>query len=89
MKTCSKCKIQKPITDFHTKDGGKCEICGYHKCLSALELHHKDPNQKSFSISTNRKRLSKIKNEVDKCILICANCHKEHHYQLIINPKPT
>lgn len=33
--------------------GGKCCICGYDRCLSALEFHHTDPNKKDFTISTN------------------------------------
>jgi len=32
--------------------GGQCEICGYFKCIDALEFHHKDPTQKNFNISS-------------------------------------
>lgn len=60
--------------------GGKCVKCGYKKCTSALEFHHKDPTNKSFSIAVNRSyTVEKLKKEVDKCILICANCHRELH----------
>lgn len=60
--------------------GGKCEICGYSKCNSALEFHHVDPKQKDFHISKNmNKSWDKIKNEIEKCILVCANCHRELH----------
>ena len=63
--------------------GGKCEICGYNKCLGALDFHHLDPNQKDFAISNSNiyKNLDKLKEEIDKCILVCANCHREIHYK--------
>ena len=59
--------------------GGKCEICGYDKNISALEFHHiKDKNfgicEKKISTITDE-----IIKEVDKCILVCANCHRELH----------
>lgn len=62
--------------------GGKCEICGYNKCIAALDFHHLDPSQKDFNISNSNiyKNFNKLKEEVDKCILICANCHREIHY---------
>lgn len=65
--------------------GGKCEKCGYNKCNSALDFHHLNPKQKKFSLSKERKSIwSKgIKEELDKCILLCANCHRELHYEKI------
>lgn len=64
--------------------GGKCEICGYNKCHGALDFHHLDPSQKDFNISDSNvyKNLDKLKEEVDKCILVCANCHRELHYNV-------
>jgi DNA-binding Lrp family transcriptional regulator len=62
--------------------GGKCEKCGYDKCVDALEFHHKLPNEKDFTISGKSWSFEKLKNEVDKCILVCSNCHKEIHYEL-------
>ncbi len=61
--------------------GGKCNICGYEKCLSALDFHHKNPQEKVFSINGNGLCLSwkKTKEELDKCVLLCANCHREAH----------
>lgn len=63
--------------------GGKCEICGYNKCINALEFHHLDPSIKDFTISDSSKHytLDQMKKEVDKCILVCANCHREIHYK--------
>ena len=64
--------------------GGKCEKCGYNKSLSALEFHHLDPSEKDFSIGNggNSKSWEKIKVELDKCILVCANCHREIHDEI-------
>ena len=65
--------------------GGKCYICNYDKCISALDFHHLDPKEKDFNIGDSGKTLSfeKSKNEVDKCILVCSNCHREIHAGLI------
>jgi len=59
--------------------GGSCERCGYDGYIGALEFHHKDPTQKDFSIATNSKGWETIREEVDKCMLLCSNCHKEVH----------
>ena len=63
--------------------GGKCQCCGYSRCIEALEFHHLDPNIKSFTISGKSKSFNSLKSEVDKCILVCSNCHKEIHAGLI------
>lgn len=61
--------------------GGKCELCGYNKYLSALEFHHLDPSKKDFAISKHHsnKFTDELKNELDKCQLLCANCHSDIH----------
>lgn len=61
--------------------GGSCERCGYKKCIGALDFHHKNKNEKSFLISGKGSCIAwvKIKNELDKCMLVCANCHREIH----------
>lgn len=59
--------------------GGKCELCGYNKCSTSLHFHHKNPNEKDFSISGKSLSFEKLKKEVDKCILVCSNCHGEIH----------
>ena len=65
--------------------GGKCCICGYDKYIGALEFHHLDPNQKDFGISAKgyTRSFERVKEELDKCILVCSNCHKEIHAGLI------
>jgi IS30 family transposase len=59
--------------------GGKCQLCNYNKSLNALHFHHLDPNEKDFSISGKSLSFDKLKSEVDKCILVCSNCHSEIH----------
>ena len=62
--------------------GGHCERCGYDKCISALAFHHLDSNQKDFAISGKSYSIEKLKKEVDKCIMVCANCHIEIHDEI-------
>jgi len=61
--------------------GGKCQNCGYSQCISAMDFHHLDLKEKDFAISGNAGKWENIKRELDKCILLCKNCHAEHHYQ--------
>ncbi len=70
---------------------GKCAICGYHKCINALEFHHLDPNEKDFGISAKgyTRKWEKIVQELDKCILLCANCHREVHENITQLPQVT
>ena len=64
--------------------GGKCEICGYDRCIGALEFHHINPDEKDFGVGDGDTRsFNKNKEEADKCILVCANCHREIHEGLI------
>lgn len=67
--------------------GGKCVVCDYNKCLRSLDFHHLDPTQKEFSISKNKNRkFEDLKIELDKCILVCSNCHGEIHDNIIKMP---
>lgn len=61
--------------------GGKCCICEYSKCKSALDFHHLDNSEKKFGLSVKGLTRSwiKTKEELDKCVLVCANCHREIH----------
>ena len=64
--------------------GGKCQKCGYDKCEGALQFHHRNPNEKEFTLShinlSEELDLEKLYLELDKCDLLCANCHAEIHY---------
>lgn len=62
--------------------GGKCQACGFSKFSSALEFHHLDPSVKNDCISqliSRNQSYTTIKPELNKCILICANCHRGYH----------
>ena len=62
--------------------GGKCELCGYIKNIAVLEFHHINPDEKEFQLDMrhlSNTSLEKLKEEVDKCQLLCANCHRETH----------
>jgi hypothetical protein len=68
--------------------GGKCEKCGYSKCPRALSFHHLDPSKKDFGLSERglTRSWEKIKKEIEKCILLCANCHMELHESMTQRP---
>jgi len=88
-------KLQKYALDYKSSKG--CEICGYDKCIAALEFHHKDPQNKSFFITRGLSLigLSKDKNfdqalgvlqaEIAKCTVMCGNCHNEIHHKEILH----
>jgi 5-methylcytosine-specific restriction endonuclease McrA len=62
--------------------GGECQHCGYKKCKRALTFHHLDPKQKSFSLDSNSMfslGWKTVEAELNKCILLCSNCHFELH----------
>lgn len=69
--------------EYVMKRGGKCEYCGYNINLSALEFHHKDPKEKEFQVDIrafSNHSLEKLEAELNKCELLCSNCHKEFHH---------
>lgn len=59
--------------------GGSCIICKYDKCMGALHFHHVNPDEKEFQISGRNMSWQRMKKELLKCVLICANCHSEVH----------
>jgi hypothetical protein len=88
-KSCNKKNVVDRLRNFKQKlvdyKGGKCKICGYDKCVGALDLHHRDPSKKNFTFShikmtSFEKNKNKICQELDKCDLLCANCHREIHF---------
>lgn len=68
--------------------GGKCALCGYDKCAQALHFHHLDPATKAFGLSSQglTRSWTTVKTELDKCILLCANCHAEVHAGVVELP---
>lgn len=62
--------------------GGKCEKCGYDKNISALDFHHKIPEDKDFQLDSrhiSNTTYEKLLKELEKCELLCSNCHRETH----------
>lgn len=61
--------------------GKKCIFCHYSKYEGALEFHHILSSTKEFGIGQkgHSRSWDKVKDELDKCILVCSNCHKEVH----------
>ena len=59
-----------------------CAICGYNKCDASLDFHHTNPKDKKFQISSSALDLKteRVVNELNKCILLCRNCHGEIHF---------
>ena len=64
--------------------GGCCQCCGYNNTNTALEFHHLNSEEKLFGISDNANRSwATVRLELQKCIMVCANCHREIHAGLI------
>lgn len=59
--------------------GGECALCGYNRCIGALDFHHRDRSQKSFGLADKgyTKSIAKMRAEAAKCLLLCKNCHAE------------
>ncbi len=86
LKKCNSCLVNerrfKVRENLISYKGGKCQICGYDKCTFALDFHHIDPTTKKFNISgCHTLRWDTLVAEVDKCILLCSNCHRELEYK--------
>lgn len=89
-KQCSKCWNKRTIEKTRENKleaikykGGKCISCGYNKCPAALAFHHRNPEEKDFNWKALRNMsLDKLKKELDKCDLVCHNCHSEIHWHL-------
>ena len=73
---------------FINELGGKCKFCGYDKSVSALEFHHINPSEKSIQLDLrhiSNNSMKTLENELKKCILLCANCHREIHHPVKLN----
>jgi transposase-like protein len=59
--------------------GGECLLCGYDRCLAALQFHHVDPSTKRFTLGGvgGNTAMARSREEAAKCVLLCANCHAE------------
>lgn len=89
---CRKCatesvlrRVKKKKVELVRMFGGKCSRCGYSKSNAALQFHHTEPKNKSFSIGSKQQSysLERLIEEAKKCILLCANCHAEVEYAIL------
>ncbi len=87
---CKKChqkKCKKRLRNYKQEcvdyKGGKCIVCNYNRSIDALDFHHLDPSKKEFDISKSSKSFKNLKEELNKCVILCSNCHRELHAGLI------
>ena len=81
-----KCRsVRDGMVELKRLAGGRCSVCGYDKCLYALDFHHLDPRKKDNSVCNllRSKSIKAAAAESKKCVLLCANCHRELHDGLI------
>ena len=81
---CTSCLVN--FRRFNKKEllvqakGGCCNRCGYNESNRALSFHHLDPSKKDFTISGKHcHKMERLLDEIDKCILLCLNCHASLH----------
>ena len=77
---CLKNKEKKRQVVNEARSSG-CVVCGYNKCNEALDFHHIDSSTKDRSVSELlcSGSMAALKEEISKCVVLCANCHREHH----------
>jgi len=63
--------------------GSSCIICGYDKCVEALEFHHPDPDVKENKVIGTTSSFVRQLEEAKKCLLVCSNCHREIHSSML------
>ena len=71
-------KIKQMAIDYK---GGQCSLCGYDKCPDALEFHHEGSKDFGLAASGLTRSWDKTRQELEKCTLVCSNCHREIHSQ--------
>jgi transposase len=83
---CKRCRVEATVRRRHLlkrtlveEAGGKCILCGYDRCVRALEFHHLDPGAKEFELGQRgcTQSLAALRAEASKCLLLCSNCHAE------------
>src|SRR5687767_12628323 len=69
--------------------GGQCTDCGYDRSVAALEFHHRDPLTKEFGIGAFISSKHRLHVELEKCDLVCANCHRVRHERAVRTTSPS
>lgn len=84
--TCKTCANAREAERYREKKNfidtqkTKCAKCGDDRPY-VLDFHHRDPNEKEFTIGKIKKKdCDVLQSEIDKCVILCANCHREFHY---------
>ena len=64
--------------------GARCAECDYTGHYAAFDFHHKEPSKKEFDWAhyLNKLTLENAKQELDKCMVLCRNCHMIVHSKL-------
>lgn len=95
---CKECVAKKSLNrnriykaSYVKMKGGCCQACGFNRYDGALEFHHADPTTKDETIArmTRNPSSPKLLAELEKCVLVCSNCHKMIHAGIIECPKLT
>ena len=80
---CNSCTVSKrrwkSKLELIAKLGGKCQRCGFVGHPGSYHFHHKDPSKKLFEINANKLLTKDRISEINKCELLCANCHCVEH----------
>ena len=83
---CARCRSERVMAwrrriklTLVAEAGGSCRICGYNRCAGALHFHHVDPSTKKFALSRGgvTRSVAAARQEAEKCVLLCSNCHAE------------
>jgi|TARA_B100000073_G_C23743927_1_gene574550 5-methylcytosine-specific restriction endonuclease McrA len=70
-------KEKKEFIQAHKLELG-CSVCGYNEIPEALEYDHIDRSKKNFKMSkAHWYSWDRIHKEIENCIILCANCHRE------------
>lgn len=87
---CKECHKEYVKSKYQERKGAIGEVkasIGCAKCSDTrsyvLDFHHKDPSIKDANIArmtSNKNRLEDIQKEIDKCVVLCSNCHREFHH---------
>lgn len=73
----------KDIRNYLLAQRKQCIHCG-ETHPACLDFHHRNPKEKSFRLVANQignRSLKSIEREIAKCDVLCANCHRKHHYK--------
>jgi hypothetical protein len=85
-KKISELRRKRKIEFLEYKGGMKCSRCGFSEPIpDVYAFHHRDPLEKDPSwgkMKTNNWKWDRVQDELDKCDVLCHNCHSIVHYEL-------